>query len=177
MGKPISEEEFGDLLATFKRSAFHLETQPFYALSYERPDFERFLAGSPVPPSEVDWWKPWLDQITELTRQGKHVSRVRVLAEPPTDYQRWLRWADPWHAAAGEDIRYIPHSRAERIGLPLVNDWWLLDDERVIVTGFTEAGEIAAKWLITDPVVITPYRAWRDLAVRNATPAEQVTAA
>jgi hypothetical protein len=176
MSTPVSEEEFGRLLATFRRSAFHLETRPSYAMSYERADFELFLAGTPRPPSEVDWWKPWLDQITELDRQGKHVRRVRVLAEPPTDYQRWLIWADPWHAEAGEDIRYMPRSKAERIGLPLSHDWWLLDDERVIVTWFTDDGEIREKFLITDPVPVAAYRIWRDVAARDATPAEQIAA-
>jgi hypothetical protein len=177
MSTPVSEEEFGRQLAAFERSAFHLETQPSYALGYERADFELFLAGAPRPPSEVDWWKPWLDQIADLTRQGKRVSRVRILAEPPTDYQRWLLWSNPWHAVVGEDIRYMPRSTAERIGLPLDHDWWLLDDERVIVTWFTDDGEISAKFLITDPASVARYRLWRDLAVSNATPAEHVPAA
>ena len=91
-----------------------------------------------------------------LTAEGKRVARVRILEEPPTDYQRWLLWASPWHAAAGEDIRYLPRSQAERISLPLVNDWWLLDDERVILMVFTEAGEISGKRLLTDSVAVAP---------------------
>ena len=86
-----------------------------YALGYERADFERFLAGPPTPPPQLDWWQPWLEQIARLTRDGKHIARVRVLAEPPTAYQRWEIWAAPWHAQAGEDIRYLPRrSRAGR---------------------------------------------------------------
>jgi hypothetical protein len=176
-GRPIGEDEFGELLRTPRRSAFRLETRDRYALGYERADFERFLAGSPRPPAEVDWWRPWLDQITRLTREGKRIGRVRVLAEPPTDYQRWEMWAAPWHARAGEDIRYMPRSTAERLGLPLDHDWWLLDDERLIVIRHTDAGSIAGKWLITDPGSIAPYLTWRDLAVRNATPAGEIAAA
>ena len=94
----ISEDEFGEMLRTFRRSAFRLEARDHYALGYEAADFERFLAGNPVPPPQVDWWRPWLDQIAELTQQGKRIGRVRVLAEPPSDYQRWELWAAPWHA-------------------------------------------------------------------------------
>jgi hypothetical protein len=176
MREPISEDEFGDLLRTFERSAFHLETRPFYALSYEQADFERFLAGSPVPPPELDWWRPWLEQIAALTRQGKRISRVRILDEPPTSYQRWLIWADPWHARVGEDIRYLSRSTAERIGLPLDHDWWLLDSERVIVTRFTDNGEIREKALITDSLTVSEYGSWRDLAVRHSAPAKQIAA-
>ncbi len=177
MATSISEEEFGRELATFERSAFRLETRDTYALGYERTDFERFLAGSPTPPPELDWWRPWLEQISRLTREGKRIGRVRVLAEPPSDYQRWELWAAPWHSRAGEQIRYIPRSRAGEIGLPLVHDWWLLDDDRLIIMKFTDAGEIAGKSLITDPTIVSTYRVWRDLAVRNATPAEEIAAA
>ena len=71
----------------------------------------------------------------------------------------------------------MPRSRTEEIGLPLVHDWWLLDDERLIIMKFTDAGEIAGKSLITDPTIVSTYRVWRDLAVRNATPAEEIAAA
>src|ERR1035441_6565819 len=74
-----------DLLRSFRRSAFRFETRSTYALSYEQADFDRFLAGSPVPPPELDWWRPWLEEISRLTAEGKTVSRVRVLDEPPSD--------------------------------------------------------------------------------------------
>ena len=176
-GQPISQDEFSELLRTFRRSAFRLETRQEYALGYERADFARFLAGTPVPPPETGWWRPWLEQVARLTREGKTVSRVRILDEPPTDYQRWMLWAGPWYAAAGEDIRYLARSTAGRIGLPLDHDWWLLDGERVMVIRYTGANEIAGKWLITDPGGTAPYLTWRDLAVRDATAAEHITAA
>ena len=177
MPRLISEEEFDGLLASFERSAFHLETRDSYALGYERADFDLFLAGTPAPPPDVDWWRPWLEQIARFTREHKRIGRVRILAEPPTDYQRWLMWADPWHADAGERIRYMPRSRALRIGLPLDHDWWLLDNERLIITRFTEDGEIDSKTLVTDPEEIDRYILWRNLAVRIATPAEEIAAA
>ena len=70
-----------------------------------------------------------------------------MLAEPPSDYQRWMMWAEPWHSAAGEHISYMPRSRAEDLRLPLANDWWLLDDERLIVMRFTSEGVIDYKTL------------------------------
>jgi len=177
MFKKITEDEFDEALRSFKRSAFRLETRDSYALGYEAADFGRFLAGSPVPPPQLDWWRPWLDRMARFTREGKTVSRVRVLSEPPSDYQRWLMWADPWHSRAGEQIRYMPRSRAEEIGLPLSRDWWLLDSERVIQMWFTDDGEIDEKILTDEPGLVFRHCAWRDLAVRNATPAERHAAA
>ena len=174
----ITEDEFDDLLRSFKRTAFRLEARDAYALDYEREEFGRFLAGTPTPPPELGWWRPWLDQIAQLAREGKTVSRVRVLAEPPSDYQRWMLWAGPWHSAAGEDIRYVSRSRYERqVDLPTEHDWWLLDEERVILMWFTDNGEIEQKVLMDDPGAVSRYIKWRDLAVRNATPAEQIAAA
>jgi hypothetical protein len=175
--REISEDEFDDLLRSFGRTAFHFEAQSTYRLTYEQADFDLFLAGTPRDPADIDWWRPWLERVATFAEQGKRISRVRLLAEPPSDYQRWELWADPFHDAAGEDIRYMPRSHAGALGLPLDNDWWLLDDERVIVTQFTATGEIACKYLSTRPLTVASYRAWRDLAVRNATPAEEIAAA
>lgn len=175
MSDTISEDEFDRLLGGIERSAFRLEAQDEYALGYERADFERFLAGAPISPPEVPWWRPWLDQIARLTPEGKHVRRVRVLAEPPSDYQRWELWATPWHTRAGERIDYLPRSLATRINLPLDDDWWLLDEASIILMRFTPAGEIDSKTLITDPSTVATYQRWRDVAISHATPAETTT--
>ena len=174
MAIPITEDEFLNAVRGIKRSAFRLEAEDSYALDYEREAFDRFLAGSPVPPPELDWWQPWLSRVAQWAGEGKTVSRVRVLAEPPTAYQRWMLWTTPWCARAGEDIRYLPRSTAERIGLPL-DDWWLLDDEQVIVMRFTD-GKIAGKVLITEPEAVAAYCLSRDIAIRNAALAESFAA-
>jgi hypothetical protein len=176
-GHPISEVEFGRLLKSFNRSAWRLETYDSYHLDYEAADFERFVAGHPVPPPEVSWWRPWLDRISAMAQQGKRVGRVRILAEPPTDYQRWELWAARWHADAGEQIGYLGRSQAVALGLPTDHDWWLLDEQAVIVMRFDETGRIAGKELVTDPGIVAQHREWRDLAVRHAIPAEEFTAA
>jgi hypothetical protein len=167
----ITEDEFLDAVRGFTRSAFRFEARDFYALTYERADLERFLMGSPVPPPELDWYRPWLDRVAQWNREGKAISRVRVLAEPPTGYQRWMIWAAPWHASAGEDIRYLRRAAARQIGLP-ATDWWLLDDEKVIVMHFTTDGEIDSKELIADPEPVAGYCMWRDLAIRNSVAAD-----
>lgn len=166
-----------DLLSLFTRSAFRLETQPTYAMTYEADDFAKFLAGSPVPPPDVGWWRPWLDQMAALTRAGKRIGRVRIVDDPPSDYTRWELWAAPWHAQAGEQISYLLRARAAEVGLPLDADWWLLDDERVLILRYTDAGEMTGRELVTDPAVVAQHRKWRDLAVRHATSAGAIAAA
>ena len=172
----ITEAEFDELLRSFKRTAFRLEARDSYALGYERKDFERFLIGLPTPPPDRDWWRPWLDQIARLTDEGKTVSRVRILASPASDYQRWEAWGARWNMEAGERVSYLPREWAGRLKLPQ-DDWWLLDDERVILMLFTDEGEIDRKMLIDDPGIVARYLKWRDLAVQNAIPADDYAAA
>lgn len=176
-GHPISEAESSRLLASFSQSAWRLESYDTYHLDYETADFERFLAGRSAPPTEISWWRPWLDMITAMTADGKRVGRVRILAEPPTDYQRWELWAARWHADAGEQIGYLGRSQAVALALPTDHDWWLLDEQSVIVMRFDETGRIAGKELVTDPGIVAQHREWRDLAVRHAIPAEEFTTA
>lgn len=176
MSAQITEDLFLEMVRSFRESAFRLETRDSYALGYERTDFEHFLAGSPTPPPELDWWRPWLDRVTRWRQEGKTIGRVRVLADPPTGYQRWMLWADRWAREAGEDIRYIPRGKANEIGLPAV-DWWLLDDEQAIIMAFDDDGRPGQKTLVTEPDLIARYRRWRDLAVRHATLAEHIAAA
>lgn len=172
----MTQEEFYRELYRIGRTAFRWEAQPAYALGYEAETFARFLAGSPVPPPELGWWRPWLDQITRMTAEGKQFSRVRVVDEPPSDYQRWMIWTGRWNIEAGERISYLPRSMARQLAIPMGYDWWLLDDERLIMMRYTESGEIAGKELITDAGVIARHLGWRDLAVLNAMSAEAAAA-
>lgn len=169
MRSKITEAEFAELLRTFECSAFRLEARSAYTLSYEEADFAAFLAGSPVPPPEIGWWREWLAQVAGLVRQGRTVTRVRVLEEPPSDYQRWMMWAGPWYGQAGEQIQYLTRGDAAGLAIPLETDWWLLDDERLILMYFSDAGEIAGKELVTDTGIVARHCAWRDVALRHAT--------
>lgn len=174
----ISEEEFAGLFRSFRLSAWRLETLDHYAITEEAADYQRFLDGRRARLSEAGWFRPWLKQIGDLTRQGKEIGRVRILAEPPSDYQRFEMWCSQWNTAAGERIGYLTRSRAREIGLPVdAGDWWLFDETRLVRMGFDEQGQITGKELVTASAVIDQHCEWRDLAVRYATAAEDFAAA
>jgi hypothetical protein len=133
----------------------------------------RFLAGDPVDPDDVPEFVAWADQIRELTANGRRVERVRVHDDPPTPYQRWERWAARQTVAAGEVIRYMRRERAYEVGLlPAAgpDDWWLLDDERLVVMRFDQAGRLATSRLVDEAERVERARAWRDHAVRHSAP-------
>jgi hypothetical protein len=177
MGTLITDEEFAGMFRAFRESAFRLETREHYAMTYEREGFARFLEGRPQPPAELPWWKAWLDQMRDLTREGKRIERVRLVSDPPSDYQRWELWATPWHAEAGERISYLSRYAAEALGVPVDDDWWLFDSERLVIMKFTAAGEVGHRALITDPGIVARHCEWRDLAASHAATAGAFAAA
>jgi len=170
MGTLITEAEFADQLRTFDRTALRLELQSEYREPAEHDTVSRFLYGTPQPPTEVAELRDWFEQVATLTRAGKRIARVRVHDDPPTDYQRWERWIGRWNTTAGEQIDYLTRQQATDIGLlPAAGDvdWWLIDDNRVILMRFDPDGRRISNELETDPQTVAQARAWWDLAVRS----------
>lgn len=171
--EPVDEVTFSQMLAAPGRSAFRLELQPAYLEACEQGALRRYLAGTPDPPTQVPELAAWYGQVAALTRAGCAFRRVRVQEEPPTGYQRWERWIGRWNAEAGEDIRYLTRDQAHEVGLlPAAGDedWWLLDDARLIVMRFDPAGRRVANLVTTDPAALDQARRWRDVAWSAALP-------
>ena len=118
-------------------------------------------------------WQTWLDEMKELTSQGKKISRVRIVDDPPTGYQRWAMWTTRWHLEAGEDIRYLLRATARTLGIP-AGDWWLFDDTSLVLMTFTSDGQPDGRTLVTDPAVVRKHHTWRALATRHAITAETI---
>jgi len=173
MGERLTADDFNHLFRYFTNTAFRLEVQPVYTVTDEEESFREFLVGEPRPVTEFPFYAAWLDKIRAATVQGKRVERVRVLEEPPTDYQRWEMWSGQYNIAAGETIRYLARSRALAVGLPVTDDWWLFDSQRLAVMRFSETGEPLGGEIITDPEIVAQHSGWWELAVQHSVPAVQ----
>ena len=169
----ISAEEFAEALRTFRASAFRLETQPHYIEAAEQELLDRYLAGEFMAPDEVPELAAWFAQVAAQSAAGQKRTRVRVQAEPPTPYQEFEQWADPWNVRAGETIRYMSESTAREVGLfPATEgrDWWLLDDTVLITFVHDEAGRRIRYDRTTDREQVARAVAWRDLAISHSAP-------
>ena len=107
----------------FQHTAWRLEARRAYEVDYESSRYQSFLRGENPGTAGRE---AWLGTIADLTSRGLRVERVRMFDHPATDYQRFLLWGTRDTVAAGEDIRYLMRSEAERIGLP-ERDFWLFD--------------------------------------------------
>lgn len=163
----VTQDEYADMFRQCS-DAFRMEGERSYRTSpAEAEALAGFLAGNPEPPSAFPVWQSWLDQVREWTEAGKTIARVRIMDDPPTDYQRWSLWCASWHRQAGENIAYLSRRTADDLGIPR-GDWQLFDHHHLVLMEFSATGEIAGKTLVTDPTVITRYRSWRSVALRHA---------
>ncbi|WP_067571485.1 DUF6879 family protein [Nocardia acidivorans] len=137
------------LFRELKREAFHLEVRDEYHVPDEDTRIRAFLAGQPAPYTRTFWQ----DLMTETVNRGLSVSRVRVVTEPHSDYQRWLLSVTGFNVEAGEDIRYVPKNLA---GTVPPDDWWLMDGERVVYN-LTDPTGIPAGLAVTEDPGIVAY--------------------
>lgn len=107
--EPISAEERGQFLTTFRREAVYLEMRDVYSTEIERDRFQTWLRGEPLDPEvEAEWWRPWRELMKRNNEAGKKLRRLRIVSEPVTDYVRF-EWLDAGQLVrAGEDLRWLP---------------------------------------------------------------------
>ncbi|MFE2996044.1 DUF6879 family protein [Nocardia sp. NPDC059246] len=162
---PHDPPDWVSLFRDCKHDAFHLEVRDAYAVPQESERFRRFLAGEPALPDEHK--DRWNNLIRETTGRGVVVSRIRVVTEPITDYHRWLLSVTHTNTTAGEDIRYVPRQLA---GTVPTDDWWLIDNERVVYNLVNENGKPAGLAVTTDPGIVAYSRGVKNRLWELSTP-------
>ncbi|MFI0454391.1 DUF6879 family protein [Actinomadura sp. 6N118] len=96
-----------------------LELRDFYEV--DRPLFEAWRSGDRE--TVEDTMRGHRDFLTQRASQGFPYRRVRVISEPPSEYQRMaLELADP-----AERLRWLPRPKASAVSLP-GNDCLIRDD-------------------------------------------------
>ncbi|HLS79328.1 MAG TPA: hypothetical protein VK083_21310 [Nocardia sp.] len=168
---PLDPPDWAALLRGCESDAFHLESRDSYAVPAETARLQRFLSGEPALPDEPK--ARWNALVRETTGRGVAVRRVRVVSVPHSDYHRWLLSVTDSNTAAGEDIRYVPRDRAGEVP---ADDWWLLDDRRVVFNLTDEHDGPAGLAVTTDPGLVAHCRAVRDRLWDVATPYEEYRA-
>ena len=160
--------EYLQLFDGFQRSAYRLETLQYYQADNEAGPLRAFIAGQPRP--ELPGKDRWVSRIRDARTAGKTMSRVRVVAEPLSDYLRYeLSWSYPANVAAGEDIRIMGQDAAEMLGLP-EQDHWLFDSEVLVWFHYSSAGRLVGAEVGQDPDMILMATRWSanalDAAIR-----------
>ena len=166
-----TSEQMGDLFATAKTRAAHLETRDEYKSASEDAAMRRFLDTGADPGGE--WFTSWAQRVQGMTGRGVTVQRARIVTVPVTRYTSYLLALTPHNIAAGEDVRWVPRDQA-RPQDAAADDFWLLDDHTVAYSVFTADDD----WwsgcaATTDPVIVGYACMLWDRVWGNATEHEQ----
>jgi hypothetical protein len=168
----IPFEEITHLFAEFEESAFRLETRKGYATDRAGARFQAFMRGvAPAPEPE----HPWNVNVRDKAARGALFSRVRIIDEPPTDGQRFLMATAVGNVAAGEDIRVLVRSKAQRLGLPDY-DFWLFDSSTLVCMHIDDTDTTLGVEVLTDPPTVLAACQARDAAQATAVPTAAVWA-
>jgi hypothetical protein len=151
--------DLGQLLGSFRSSAFRLETLQVYSVPQEAEMIAAFRRGETVKPPDGH---PWLKRVREATITGRQMQRVRIVSYPLSEYVRFEMSLYPHSVASGEDIR-IAEACPE---LEACNrDFWLFDDSIAVVLEYDNDGRFLGAEA-TEHVVT--YRQQRDLALSRS---------
>ncbi|SHL58504.1 DUF6879 family protein [Actinacidiphila paucisporea] len=130
-----------EALAGALRSAVHLELRDSYML--DDPGYLAYQQGRRLDIADrASWWNGWHDAVAAAAARGVTVRRARVVSEPLHPYGLYEYDLTPGNLAAGEDVRWLSRRRAADLLLPAV-DFWVFDDETVLLHHFTGGGRLA----------------------------------
>lgn len=176
MSELLTGAAWFELFERCQRTARHLETRDHYQVPGEDDYLRQFLDGRYDEAEHRAYFADWIEPVAAATAAGKRFERVRVVPEVLPPYLRLeVRW-NRYNAEAGEDIRYLPRTRANELDLP-THDFWVFDGERLALMYFTADDRWLGADLITDRAVVARHEAWMDQAVRQATPYVEFLAA
>ncbi len=162
-----TDHEFEATIFGARRYAWRWEQQPQYEIGHERAQLDAFLAGRPERPGDNPDMAQYFASVRTMVRtRGVQLGRVRVVEQPPTDYQRWLHWVDRWNREAGEEIHYLPRWVLRQMGAPPFApsaDWWLIDGEVLLIMSYAAdgSGRRTGVELLADEPEVRLARLWR----------------
>ncbi len=119
------QHSFAELLASTHRSVIRFEMRD----CYDQTDtgFAEWQATGRIGAYE---WGDHLDVVRAAVARGVTIRRVRVVSEPLSDYLRWEHACTEVNITAGEDIRWLPRTKAADLLLPGADCW--VFDHRVV---------------------------------------------
>lgn len=148
----LDADGWARLFRACRQSASHLEMRDTYAVQEEQADIEKWRAGLWGPEQDAESKAGWLELMRATAARGVRLRRARIVSEPVTEYIRFEHEGTPQNIAAGEDVRWLPRTRASGLALP-GNDYWVFDAATVLFNHFTGDGGWIGNELTSDPSV------------------------
>ncbi|GAA4909187.1 DUF6879 family protein [Streptomyces coeruleoprunus] len=165
----MTPKSLGELFDSFEREAFRLEVRADYSGSGSVDAYHAFLSGQPQPD---DYNEDWISELRAHTESGRRIYRVHVLSRPLTPYLRFeLGWGYRKNATGGEEF-FILDTTGKPNPLDGVEDFWLFDEQTVVVMHYDGAGVVTGRETLPGGRA-HEYVGLRDLALAHAEPFPQ----
>ncbi|MFD5818118.1 DUF6879 family protein [Streptomyces sp. NPDC127038] len=164
MPEVIPFKEIAHVFRTFEHTAWRLETRRGYATDRNSETWARWQAGEDVALEPPDGWRR---NVAEQTALGKRFGRVRIIDQPLTEGQKFLLARAPSNVAAGDEVRYLTRTDADRLGLPDF-DFWLLDSRTLLRFVFDEQDTTLGVTVSQEPTDVLAACQARDAAWHHA---------
>ncbi len=154
MPTELDLKEFASLFEHFRQSAFRLETLDHYLVPQEEMLYAQFLRGETPPPSGNE---DWCQLVRRNIRAGKVMERVHVVPTPLSQYVKFeIAWGYVHNAAAGEKVYLLNRSDLTE-GKAALGDYWLFDDNTLVLMEYGEDGRFIGVSRESDPTTVARY--------------------
>ncbi|MFE2549017.1 DUF6879 family protein [Streptomyces sp. NPDC059355] len=151
---PTSIPTFAELLAKTSHHALHLEMRDVYGVESEDSAFAEWKRGGSRDFSDrSSWWSGFHQTVADGVSRGVQVRRARVVSEPVSEYIRFEHAGTVKNLAAGEEVRWLPRSRASDLLLP-GNDVWIFDNYALKYGLFDGDGRHVGGQMVYDPEAV-----------------------
>ena len=164
----LAGDQWKTFIRSFQREAFRLETRPGYTVPEEEDELRRWRAGEKRPDAEL-YTDPYLVRVRNQTGAGLKMHRVHTVTSPLNEHLRFeFEWGYAFSVRAGEEVHILDFATTPDPGLP-AQDFWLLDDEHVVLMHYAADGTQTGRKLLEDADP-APYVRYKNLALAHATP-------
>lgn len=139
----------------FKSVAYRLEVLPQYDVTNEKLSFDLYLKNKNIK-DHPD--KDWLNLISDKTKEGKKIKRIRIIDKKLNDYQKYELQCYKYNVLAGEEILILLRFDYEKIKSDVSNqDFWLFDNNLVVKINYDSKGKFKGIEKITNSNEVKEY--------------------
>ncbi|MGH3865770.1 MAG: DUF6879 family protein [Pseudonocardiaceae bacterium] len=146
---------------------FRMEVLPEYEVTSDGDDYRRWLGGA----TEPTWTRkqPWLDTLRRERENGQISTRVRILSEQVTDYERYACDFGYRYNGEYEGIRVLRYGEHEIPTDLIERDFWIIGDSIVVTVHYDDHGRFEGSE-VADPGELGEHLRTRDRAWAAAEP-------
>lgn len=148
IGSALERPAFVQFFDTFRSSAFRWESFSSYKLAAEEPLLKQYAANETRPDA---FYAGWERTIEAATSAGKNFLVSRLIPSSPSSYfDLEVDWSYTPFERVGQTSRFIlPGQASEEMRLMARHDFWLFDDETVILMQYSDSGEPLGRRIAT----------------------------